>query len=107
MACKRPHTCIVLASQKNRMSIGKEMLALDMEIAEVRMNRFWRYSRLRLLSGEIYLAYYTIPIGLRILSIGMATGIQLFWHATTIINHHRQHMSARAQFCSNLKHLRR
>ena len=87
------------------MPIGKEMLALDVEIAEVRMNRFWRYSRQRLLGGEIYLAYYTIPVGLRILGIGMTAGIQLFWHATAIINHDRQHMSARAQFCSNLKHL--
>ena len=40
MACQWPNAGIMLASQKDLVSIGIEMLPFDMEILEVRMNLF-------------------------------------------------------------------
>ena len=37
MSCQRPDTGVVLATQEDLVAIGIEMLALDVEISEVRM----------------------------------------------------------------------
>ena len=37
MACQGPYTSIMSATQEDLMSIGKEMLTLDVEVLEVRM----------------------------------------------------------------------
>ena len=105
MACQGPYTGIMSATQENRMAIGIEMLPLDVEVLEVGMY----------LLGSLCYAQFgrkfdftddSVPIGLGILCIGMAVGIDLFWYPTAIIHHNSQLMLTWFQYFREVKHLR-
>ena len=105
MPCQRPDAGIVLASQENLVPIGIEMLPLNMKVLEVLVN-------LSRNAGSEFTTQFnspddTVPVGLRILSIGMAAGVELLRHATAVIHHDGELVLARDERFWQLEHLRR
>ena len=104
MTCQRPDTGIMLTTKEYLMTIGIEMLTLNVEIFENRVDLplCHRWETIRQLNPS----NNTVPIGLRIFGIGMTVGIDLLWHTTTIIDHNSESMIARSQHLRKIKHLR-
>ena len=105
VSCQGPHTGIVSATQKYLVTIGIEMLPLDVEVLEVGMY----------LLGSLCYAQFgrkfdftddAIPVGLGILRIGMTVGIDLFWHTTSVIHHDSQLVLAWFYRFREIEHLR-
>ena len=86
MTSEWPNTGIVLASQKDFVAIGIEVLTLDVEVLKNGEHLFhwWRWGQS---IQEFYLSNDAIPVGLRIFRIGMTTGVELFRYTTRIIHH--------------------
>ena len=86
MGLEGPNAGIVLATQKDAMTVGIEMATFDVEVVESRIHlRRTHFGRL-VARNEADVADDAVPVGLRVLGVGVAVAVDLFGHTLGVID---------------------
>ena len=99
MSCERPYAGIVFAPQEYLVAIGIEVLPLDVEVLEVRVDfcvLIHRFCLMRI-NRQFHSSDDTVPVSLGVLGIGVTVGIDLFRHSAAVIHHDGELVLARGE----------
>ena len=95
MTSDRPNARIVSATKEYLVTVGIEVLTLNVEVIERTMLNAFLAAEVT--NVQAYLANYSVPVCLSVLSVGMAAVVNLVGHSASIVHHNRYGVASRSE----------